>query len=131
MEEQTQRIERLERDVRTTQDSVLLIHSDLQQMSQSMAKMAGAMEKLAEIQNKQVVMEERLETRHKDQKEVNILLHSRIDKVDAKCEKLEPMAERGLESHKTLMFIAKTLGGLVLALLFTMFIWLVKQGAGD
>ena len=48
-----------------------------------------------------------------------------------KCDLVMPMAMKGEKIHSGMVFAAKTLGGLLLALLFAMFIYLVKIGAGD
>lgn len=120
-----ERIDKLEKEVRIAQDSVLLIHKDLQQMNQAMTKMAGAVEVLANIQTNQKVMEERCETRHNQIKDNLKLLHNRIDKVETKDEEVAKKADKGSSAYTFLLWAGAILGGLMITSAFGVWLWAI------
>jgi len=134
MPENTERIDKLEKEVRVTQDSVLLIHKDLQQMSIAMTKMATSMEVMATLQTNQKVMEERCETRHAQLKEADKVLHARIDmcNVDIKAantkdEGVAKEASKGSQAFTILVWAGGILGSLMITTAFGIFIWAIQQ----
>lgn len=120
-----ERIDKLEKEVRITQDSVLLIHKDLQQMNQAMTKMANSVELLASIQTNQKVMEERCETRHNQIKDNLKLLHNRVDKVETKDEDVAKKADKGSAAYTFLLWAGGILGGLMITSAFGAWLWVV------
>lgn len=124
--EHVERIEKLEGEVRRTQDNVLLIHRDLQQMSKSMEKMATAMEAMAKLQTDMKVFEERMESRHNEDKDQHKYMNNRINTLEERVDAVEPMAEKGSFTHSVLLWTAKGLGSLVLAMLFGLMIWAIQ-----
>lgn len=75
-------IDNIKKDLRVTQDSVLLIHQDLKQMSKGITEMASSMKIMADIQINQKVMEERCDSRWTECKNNLKIAHSRIDDRD-------------------------------------------------
>lgn len=49
----------------------------------------------------------------------------------AKCDAIEPMAQKGAMVHSGLVWSAKVLGSTVLLMMLAGFIWLIKVGATD
>jgi peroxiredoxin family protein len=134
MIENSERIDKLEKEVRITQDSVLLIHKDLQQMSVAMTKMATSMEVMATLQTNQKVMEERCETRHSQLKEADKVLHARIDMCNldikaasTKDDDVAKEASRGQQAFTTLVWIGGILGSLLITTAFGLFVWAIQQ----
>jgi len=135
MPENTERIDRLEKEVRVTQDSVLLIHKDLQQMSMAMTKMANSVEIMATLQTNQKVMEERCETRHTQLKEADKLLHSRIDDcnldiktLNTKDESVAKEASKGSQAFTILVWVGGIFGSLLITTAFGIMLWAIKSG---
>jgi len=135
MPENTERIDRLEKEVRVTQDSVLLIHKDLQQMSMAMTKMANSVEIMATLQTNQKVMEERCETRHTQLKEADKLLHSRIDAcnldikiLNTKDESVAKEASKGSQAFTILVWVGGIFGSLLITTAFGIMLWAIKSG---
>ena len=124
-----ERIDKLEKEVRVTQDSVLLIHKDLQQMNQAMTKMANSVEILASIQTNQKVMEERCETRHNQMKDNIKLLHSRVDTVEKKDEDVSKKADKGSVAYSVIVWAGGILGSLLLTSAFGVWLWAISQKA--
>lgn len=120
-----ERIEKLEKEIRVTQDSVLLIHKDLQQMNQAMTKMANSVEILASIQTNQKVMEERCETRHNQIKDNLKLLQSRVDKVEEKDEEVARKADKGNTAYTIMVWAGGILGSLMLTSVFGIWLWVI------
>ena len=134
MPENSERIDKLEKEVRITQDSVLLIHKDLQQMSSAMTKMANSMETMAILQTNMKVMEERCETRHTALKEADKLLHARIDQVDKQIkeafvadEVTKTKANNGDSAWTFLKWAGGILGGLLLTSAFSIYLWAIAM----
>jgi len=127
-----ERLDKVEKELRSTQDNVLLIHKDLQVISSSLVDMATAMKAMAEMQSDMKVFEERMETRSKDNKEAHTLLHNRIDtcylRIDNHHKVIEEIEPKVNSTYGTLIFIAKALGGAALTMLFGLVIWAIKQG---
>lgn len=92
-------IEGIKKELRTTQDSVLLIHQDLKQMSRGIIEMSASMKIMVEVQSDMRLMNERAESRYLAQKSTNERLDLRIDKTEKtiqdKSELVEKRAERG------------------------------------
>lgn len=120
-----ERIEKLEKEVRVTQDSVLLIHKDLQQMNQAMTKMANSVEILATVQTHQKVMEERCETRHNQIKDNLKLLHNRIDRVETKDEEVSKKADKGDTAYTIMVWAGGIIGSLMLTSAFGIWLWAI------
>lgn len=138
MPENTERIDKLEKEVRTTQDSVLLIHKDLQQISSAMTDLASSVKLMATIQTNQKVMEERCETRHSQLKEADKVLHARIDacnmaikESNTKDEKVAEKASNGQTAFTILVWAGGILGTLVLTTAFGLFLWAVQTKGGN
>jgi hypothetical protein len=65
-------IDNIKKDLRVTQDSVLLIHQDLKQMSKGISEMAVSMKIMVDVQSDMRLMTERAESRYIAQKETII-----------------------------------------------------------
>jgi hypothetical protein len=125
-------IDTLKKELRNTQDSVLLIHSDLKQMSSGIGEMAASMKVMVQVQSDMRLMNERIETRHQAQKEINSLLHARIDATNSgikdKSKILEEQASKGNSAYTFLMWVGGVIGTLIVGTAFTVFLWALKQG---
>jgi len=119
--------DRFEKEIRTTQDSVLLIHKDLQQMNQAMTKMANSVEILANVQTNQKVMEERCETRHNQIKDNLQLLHTRIDKVEIKDAEVANKADKGASAYTFMLWAGGIIGSLMIASAFGIWLWAIAM----
>ena len=123
-------IDNIKKDLRVTQDSVLLIHQDLKTMSKGISEMASSMKIMVDVQSDMRLMNERIESRHIAQKETNNLLHSRIDATNKtikdKSEDIQKKADNGNLAYMFLLWTAKILGSSVLLTLFGLFIWAIQ-----
>ncbi len=123
------RLGRLEDGLRQTQDSILLMGKDIHQMNLSITSIASSMKSLVEVQQDMKIMDERYETRHRQLKESDDLLHRRIDTLAKTKDGIESKADNGNRAYNILLFMAKALGTLVVGMLFGMIVWLIKAGA--
>ncbi len=103
-------IEGIKKELRTTQDSVLLIHNDLRQMSKGIDEMASSMKIIADVQSDMRLMNERIESRHLAQKEANSLLHSRIDATNKVIADKSLIVENGARNGNIAYNILKWIG---------------------
>lgn len=125
-----ERIKRLEGEVRSTQDNVLLIHKDLQQMSTGITKMASSMEVMANIQMNIKVLEERCEARNTERKEDRRILHLRIDDRESEIKVIIPQAAKGETAFSIIKWIGITFGTLLIGSIFGSYLWAIAmQGA--
>jgi len=103
----------------------------------SVGKIEGFMEESVKGQMRQEVLLEKLANFEANTKTSFDRIHARVDKMEADIflkeksvrehiEKLEPLAENGNSVHKGMMFTAKALGGLVIAMFFALTIWAIK-----
>lgn len=125
-DENNERLNKLEDTVRKTQDSLLIISRDMHQMNEAIMRMAKSLETLVEVQKNIKIIEERSESRHNVYKESEKHLHARIDAAKAECKPYAEKADNGDKAYKTLVFVAKTLGGAALVTLFGLFLYIVK-----
>ena len=111
-------IDNIKKDLRVTQDAVLLIHKDLQLMSSGITEMASSMKIMVEVQSDMRLMNERSESRYLAQKSTNELLHLRIDATNKvikdKSETVEKQAERGDIAYSIVKWVGITIGGILL-----------------
>jgi hypothetical protein len=112
-------IDNIKKDLRVTQDAVLLIHQDLKQMSSGITEMASSMKIMVEVQSDMRLMNERAESRYLAQKGVNDLLHLRIDAtnkvVSDKSELIGKQASQGSVAYNIIKWIGITIGSILLA----------------
>lgn len=129
--EHKEEIEVIKKELRTTQDSVLLIHNDLKQMSRGISEMATAMKVMVEVQSDIRIMNERAESRHNAQKDVNSLLHSRIDSVNKvvkdKSMIVEKEARNGQLAYDVIKWAGLTIGGLLVTSAVGAWLWVVAH----
>jgi len=111
-------IDNIKKDLRVTQDSVLLIHKDLQRMSDGITEMASAMKIMVDVQSDMRLMNERIESRHIAQRETNNRLDVRIDATNKvikdKLELVEKQANQGSVAYNIIKWIGITIGSLLL-----------------
>lgn len=122
-----ERMEKLEKDLRVTQDSVLLIHKDLQQMNQAMTKMASSVEILANLQTNQKVMEERYETRHNQIKSDINGLGNRVMLLESRDETITKKADKGSTAFSILVWGGSIMGTLMISSIFGVWLWAIAQ----
>jgi len=79
--------EPVEERVRQVEDNVLLMHNDLKNIVVAITDVSASMKKLADIHTKQVLMEERAETRHNHLKAKNEEQDKRIDLIQGDLKK--------------------------------------------
>ena len=103
----------------------------------SVGKIEGFMEESVKGQMRQEVLLEKLANFEANTKTSFDRVHARIDKVEEdimlkskrvfdNIEKIEPMATNGNMVHSGLVYTAKALGALVIAMLFALLIWAIK-----
>jgi hypothetical protein len=115
-------IDNIKKDLRVTQDSVLLIHQDLKSMSKGISEMATSMKIMVDVQSDMRLMSERIESRHMSQKETNSLLHSRIDAT----RDIDKKANNGNTAYLFLVWTGKILGTSLLLTAAGLFIWAIQ-----
>ena len=81
------RLGKLEDKVSLLATNVTQFHSEMKQLTNALDRITISMDKMIEVQIDQRVFKEQCEQRHKDLKEMDKLLHARIDKVNAELEK--------------------------------------------
>jgi len=112
-------IDNIKKDLRVTQDSVLLIHQDLKQMSKGISEMAVSMKIMVEVQSDMRLMNERAESRYLAQKETNSRLDLRIDvankTIKDKSELVEKQAQQGSIAYAIIKWTGGVIGGILLA----------------
>ena len=111
-------IDNIKKDLRITQDSVLLIHQDLKQMSKGIGEMALSMKIMVDVQSDMRLMNERAESRYQAQKATNARIDARVDmtnkEIKDKSETIEKQAEHGDIAYSVLKWIGGIIGGLIL-----------------
>ena len=122
-------IDNIKKDLRVTQDSVLLIHQDLKAMSKGISEMASSMKIMVEVQSDMRIMNERIEQRHSAQKEINKLTKEDIDtinlRITGKCSIVENQARNGEVAYNVLKWIGITFGTLICGSLFGTWLYVV------
>ena len=112
-------IDNIKKDLRVTQDAVLLIHQDLKQMSHGITEMASSMKIMVEVQSDMRLMNERAESRYLAQKETNSRLDLRIDATNKtikdKSELVEKQANQGSVAYAIIKWTGITIGSILLA----------------
>jgi hypothetical protein len=112
-------IDNIKKDLRVTQDAVLLIHQDLKQMSSGITEMASSMKIMVEVQSDMRLMNERAESRYLAQKATNTRIDARIDmtnkEIKDKSETIEKQAEHGDIAYNIIKWTGGIIGGLLLA----------------
>lgn len=126
MEHSTE-IDNIKKDLRVTQDSVLLIHQDLKTMSMGIAEMASSMKIMVDVQSDMRIMNERIESRHNTQKETNARLDIRIDDVHTKIESVETQARNGNTAYSVIKWIGITFGTIACGSLFGSWLYVLSQ----
>lgn len=106
-------IDNIKKDLRVTQDSVLLIHQDLKQMSRGITEMATSMKVMVDVQSDMRIMNERAEARHQAQKTANDLLHVRIDATNKVIQDKSEIIEKQARNGETAYGILKWAGGII------------------
>lgn len=86
MPKEEDRLDRLEIGLRKTQDSILLMGKDIHSLTVSTQSIADSINALVKIEQNQVLMEERCETRHSQLKEADKLLSKRIEYINEKMD---------------------------------------------
>ena len=127
-------IDNIKKDLRVTQDSVLLIHQDLKQMSRGITEMAVSMKVMVDVQSDMRLMQERIESRHLAQKATNERLDARIDTTNKaikdKSEIVGKQAERGDVAYSILRWAGMIIGGIILTSLVGSWLYVIAlQGA--
>jgi len=129
---EVEEIDNIKKELRVTQDSVLLIHNDLKQMGTGINELASSMKIMVAVQSDMRLMNERIETRYLAQKDVNNVLHKRIDTTNAtikdKSMVIEAQAARGSSAYTFIMWLGGIIGTLMVGTAFTVFLWALKQG---
>jgi len=129
MEQHAVEIDNLKKDLRVTQDSVLLIHQDLKTMSKGITEMASSMKIMVDVQSDMRLMNERIETRHVAQREINKLNKEDIDtintRISTKCSVVEAQARDGKIAYNILKWIGITFGILICGSLFGTWLYVV------
>jgi hypothetical protein len=123
-------IEGIKKELRTTQDSVLLIHQDLKQMSRGITEMSASMKIMVEVQSDMRLINERIESRHLAQKATNERLDGRIDATNKtikdKSEVIENQARNGNAAYTALKWIAGILGTLLITSAFGSWLYVLS-----
>lgn len=129
MEQHAVEIDNLKKDLRVTQDSVLLIHQDLKTMSKGISEMASSMKIMVDVQSDMRLMNERIESRHMAQKDINKLTKEDIDninnRISTKCSIVEEQARDGKVAYNILKWIGITFGTLICGSLFGTWLYVV------
>ena len=116
--EHAMEIDNIKKDLRITQDSVLLIHQDHKQMTKGISEMASSMKIMVDVQSDMRLMNERAEARHQAQKETNARIDLRIDATNKvikdKSELIEKQAEHGDIAYSILKWSGTIVGGIIL-----------------
>ncbi len=111
-------IDNIKKDLRVTQDSVLLIHQDLKAMSKGISEMASSMKIMVEVQSDMRLMNERAESRYLAQKETNNRLDMRIDLTNSaikdKSDLIGKQAQQGSIAYTIIKWMGITIGSLLL-----------------
>jgi hypothetical protein len=127
-------IDNIKKDLRVTQDSVLLIHQDLKQMSKGISEMAISMKIMVDVQSDMRLMTERAESRYIAQKETNNKLDMRIDAVNSaiedKSELIGKQASQGSVAYNIIKWIGITIGSILLASVVGSWLYVVAMQGG-
>jgi hypothetical protein len=127
-------IDNIKKDLRVTQDSVLLIHQDLKQMSKGISEMAVSMKIMVDVQSDMRLMTERAESRYIAQKETNNKLDMRIDAVNSaiedKSELIGKQASQGSVAYNIIKWIGITIGSILLASVVGSWLYVVAMQGG-
>jgi|688.fasta_scaffold841681_2 hypothetical protein len=127
-------IDNIKKDLRVTQDSVLLIHQDLKQMSKGISEMAVSMKIMVDVQSDMRLMTERAESRYIAQKETNNKLDMRIDAVNSaiedKSELIGKQAQQGSVAYNIIKWIGITIGSLLLTSVVGSWLYVVAMQGG-
>ena len=123
--EHAEEIDNIKKDLRITQDSVLLIHQDLKQMSKGIGEMASSMKIMVEVQSDMRLMNERIESRHLNQKDTNSRLDKRIDETNKTISTNMSKAENGDIAYSIIKWLGITVGGLLVASLVASWLYVV------
>lgn len=127
-------------------ESVLSEHAvTLGVLVKSVNNIEGFMKESVESQMRQEVLMEKLANFEANTKTSFDRVHARIDSTNARMDRLEadidvrehrvkkhiehlePMATKGQNLHSGLIWTAKTLGALVMAMLFGLMIWAIQE----
>jgi hypothetical protein len=123
-------IENIKKDLRVAQDSVLLIHQDLKQMSRGITEMASSMKVMVEVQSDMRLMNDRAESRYLTQKVTNERLDLRIDATNKtikdKSDVIETQARNGDAAYTALKWIAGILGTLLITSAFGSWLYVLS-----
>lgn len=123
-------IDNIKKDLRITQDSVLLIHQDLKQMSTGISEMALSMKVMVEVQSDMRLMNERAESRYLAQKATNERIDARIDtsnkRIEVKAELIESKAEHGDIAYSILKWVGGIIGTLIVGAAFTSWVYVLS-----
>jgi len=118
-------IDNIKKDLRITQDSVLLIHQDLKQMSKGIGEMASSMKIMVEVQSDMRLMNERIESRHLAQKETNNRLDKRIDETNKTISTNMIKAENGDIAYSIIKWIGIAIGSLLITSIVASWLYVV------
>jgi regulator of replication initiation timing len=118
-------IDNIKKDLRITQDSVLLIHQDLKQMSKGIGEMASSMKIMVEVQSDMRLMNERIESRHLAQKDTNNRLDKRIDETNKTISTNMSKAENGDIAYSIIKWIGIAIGSLLIASIVASWLYVV------
>jgi hypothetical protein len=127
-------IDNIKKDLRVTQDSVLLIHQDLKQMSKGISEMAVSMKIMVDVQSDMRLMTERAESRYLAQKETNNRLEARIDitnsAIEDKSELIGKQAQQGSVAYNIIKWVGITIGSLLLTSVVGSWLYVVAMQGG-
>jgi hypothetical protein len=118
-------IDNIKKDLRVTQDSVLLIHQDLKQMSKGISEMAVSMKIMVDVQSDMKLMNERAESRYLAQKDTNNKLDKRIDETNKTISTNMGKAENGDIAYSIIKWFGITVGGLLVTSLIASWLYVV------
>lgn len=123
------RFKELEATVRDTQESILLMGRDMHQMSQNVTSIATSMKTLVQVQQDMKVQEERNESRHKQLRDADKVLHLRVDTIMEAKKIIEVKADNGNRAYNMILWAGKIIGSSLLLTAVGVLIWGLQQQA--
>ena len=123
-----------------------MMSGKLDNISESMNDMKLILREISSTQREMAILMERVENHEENTKKHTEdvrdsfkALHARITRVEddnrdikvstqAKCDLITPMAKKAESVHTAMVFVAKSLGGLVITLVFGLVIWAIESG---
>ena len=125
---------------------MVMMETKLDNITDGMNDMKAILREISSTQREMAILMERVENHEEntkkqteDVRESFKAVHARITRVEEdnimskkftqdKCDLITPMAKKAESVHTVMIFIAKSLGGLALTMLFGLMIWAIELG---